>query len=49
MPTVLSAVEQRWFPPLLPPPTIARTVLEDICDKPIRIQFYCAVARLHGV
>jgi hypothetical protein len=29
--------------------TIARTVLEDICDKPIRIQSYCAVARLHGV
>jgi hypothetical protein len=29
--------------------TIARTVLEDICDKPIRIQPYCAVARLHGV
>jgi hypothetical protein len=28
---------------------IARTVLEDICDKPIRIQSYCAVARLHGV
>jgi hypothetical protein len=27
--------------------TIARTVLEDICDKPIRIQSYCAVARLH--
>jgi hypothetical protein len=23
--------------------------LEDICDKPIRIQSYCAVARLHGV
>jgi hypothetical protein len=30
-------------------PPIARTVLEDICDKPIRIQSYCAVARLHGV
>jgi hypothetical protein len=29
--------------------TIVRTVLEDICDKPIRIQSYCAVARLHGV
>jgi hypothetical protein len=29
--------------------TIARTVLEDICDRPIRIQSYCAVARLHGV
>jgi hypothetical protein len=29
--------------------TIACTVLEDICDKPIRIQSYCAVARLHGV
>jgi hypothetical protein len=29
--------------------TIARTVLEDICDKSIRIQYYCAVARLHGV
>jgi hypothetical protein len=29
--------------------TIARTVLEDICDKPIRIQSYCAVARLHRV
>jgi hypothetical protein len=29
--------------------TIARKVLEDICDKPIRIQSYCAVARLHGV
>jgi hypothetical protein len=29
--------------------TIARTVLEDICDKPIRIQSYCSVARLHGV
>jgi hypothetical protein len=29
--------------------TIALTVLEDICDKPIRIQSYCAVARLHGV
>jgi hypothetical protein len=29
--------------------TIARTVLEDICDKPIRIQPFCAVARLHGV
>jgi hypothetical protein len=29
--------------------TIARTGLEDICDKPIRIQSYCAVARLHGV
>jgi hypothetical protein len=28
---------------------IARTVLEDICDKPIRIQSYCAVARLHEV
>jgi hypothetical protein len=28
---------------------IARTVLEDICDKPIQIQSYCAVARLHGV
>jgi hypothetical protein len=28
---------------------IARTVLEEICDKPIRIQLYCAVARLHGV
>jgi uncharacterized membrane protein len=28
---------------------IASTVLEDICDKPIRIQSYCAVARLHGV
>jgi hypothetical protein len=28
---------------------IARTVLEDICDKPIRIQSYCAVIRLHGV
>jgi hypothetical protein len=27
----------------------ARTVLEDICDKPIRIQSYCDVARLHGV
>jgi hypothetical protein len=25
------------------------TVLEDVCDKPIRIQSYCAVARLHGV
>jgi hypothetical protein len=31
------------------PHTIARTVLEDICDKLIRIQSYCAVARLHGV
>jgi hypothetical protein len=30
-------------------PTIAHTVLEDICDKPIRIQSYCTVARLHGV
>jgi hypothetical protein len=29
--------------------SIARTVLEDICYKPIRIQSYCAVARLHGV
>jgi hypothetical protein len=29
--------------------TIARTVLEDSCDKPIRIQSYCAVATLHGV
>jgi hypothetical protein len=29
--------------------TIARTVLEDICDKPIRIQSYCSVARLQGV
>jgi hypothetical protein len=29
--------------------TIASTVLEDIYDKPIRIQSYCAVARLHGV
>jgi hypothetical protein len=29
--------------------TIARTVLEDIFDKPIQIQSYCAVARLHGV
>jgi hypothetical protein len=29
--------------------TIARTVLEDIYDKPIRIQSYCAVARLYGV
>jgi hypothetical protein len=28
---------------------IARTLLEDICDKPIRIQSYCAVARLHGI
>jgi hypothetical protein len=28
---------------------IAHTVLEDSCDKPIRIQSYCAVARLHGV
>jgi hypothetical protein len=28
---------------------IARTVLEDICDKPIRSQSYCVVARLHGV
>jgi hypothetical protein len=28
---------------------IARTVLEDICNKPVRIQSYCAVARLHGV
>jgi hypothetical protein len=28
---------------------IARTVLEDICNKPIRIQSYCAVARLHKV
>jgi hypothetical protein len=28
---------------------IARTVLEDICDKPIRIQSYCAVARLQAV
>jgi hypothetical protein len=31
------------------PHTIARMVLEDICDKPIRIQSYRAVARLHGV
>jgi hypothetical protein len=30
-------------------PSIARTVLEDICDKQIRIQSYCAVARLHSV
>jgi hypothetical protein len=29
--------------------TIARMVLEDICDKPIQIHSYCAVARLHGV
>jgi hypothetical protein len=29
--------------------TIARTVLEDIRDKKIRIQSYCAVARVHGV
>jgi hypothetical protein len=29
--------------------TITSTVLEDICDKPIRIQSYCAIARLHGV
>jgi hypothetical protein len=29
--------------------TIAHTVLEDICDKPIRIKSYFAVARLHGV
>jgi hypothetical protein len=28
---------------------VARTVLEDICDKPIRIQSYCAAARLQGV
>jgi hypothetical protein len=28
---------------------IARTLLEDICDKPIVIQSYCAVARLHGI
>jgi hypothetical protein len=27
----------------------ARTVIEDICDKPIRIRSYCHVARLHGV
>jgi hypothetical protein len=27
----------------------AHTLLEDICDKPIVIQSYCAVARLHGV
>jgi hypothetical protein len=27
----------------------ARTLLEDICDKPIVIQSYCALARLHGV
>jgi hypothetical protein len=31
------------------PLPIARTVLEDICDKPIQIQSYYAVARLHGV
>jgi hypothetical protein len=29
--------------------SIARTLLEDFCDKPIVIQSYCAVARLHGV
>jgi hypothetical protein len=29
--------------------TIARTLLEDICDKPIVIQSYCAVVRLHGL
>jgi hypothetical protein len=34
---------------LAPVSTIAHTVLEDICDKPIRIQSYCAVARLDGV
>jgi hypothetical protein len=28
---------------------IARTVLEDIYNKPIQIQSYCAVARLHAV
>jgi hypothetical protein len=28
--------------------TISCTVLEDICDKPTRIQSYYAVARLHG-
>jgi hypothetical protein len=28
---------------------IARTLLEDFCDKPIVIQSYCAVSRLHGV
>jgi hypothetical protein len=27
----------------------ACTLLEDICDKPIVIQSYCAVARLHGL
>jgi hypothetical protein len=29
--------------------TIAHMVLEDICDTPIRIQSYCAAARLYGV
>jgi hypothetical protein len=29
--------------------TIARTVLEGIFDKPIQIQSYCAVVKLHRV
>jgi hypothetical protein len=29
--------------------SIARTLLEDMWDKPIVIQSYCAVVRLHGV
>jgi hypothetical protein len=28
---------------------MARMVLEDFCDKPIVIQSYCAVVRLHGL
>jgi hypothetical protein len=36
-------------PPYMHANVIARTLLEDFCDKPIVIQSYCAVARLHGV
>jgi hypothetical protein len=42
-------MEWRYSSTIIDLGTIARTVLEDICDKPIRIQSYCAVARLHEV